>query len=112
MAISDRGLVKWLPAHFAPELRSMHRELQRDMNRIERPLLDEYQIVELETQVCYAMEVNAPVKLTIWTDGFTYEETGRVHFLDAIQKEVRLKTQFGTVCRIKFTDVIAVEVIE
>jgi hypothetical protein len=112
MAIRDRGLVKWLPAHFAPELRSAHRELQRDMNRIEKPLLDEYQIEEMESKICLTMEYGQPVKLTVWRDGFTYEAIGRVHYLEPIHKEVRIKSELGTVSRIKFADIIAVEINE
>ncbi|WP_394136915.1 YolD-like family protein [Cytobacillus oceanisediminis] len=110
MAIRDRGLVKWLPAHFAPELRAAHRELQRDMNRIERPLLDEYQIEEMESKICYGMELNKLVKLTVWRDGYTYEEIGHVHYLEPIHKKVRLKTELGTISRIKFSDIIAVKI--
>ncbi|OHX42363.1 YolD-like family protein [Cytobacillus oceanisediminis] len=112
MTIRDRGKLKWLPAHFMPEHRKMLREIERDMMRMQKPLLDEYQIEEMERQVCEAMEFAQPVKLTVWRDGFTYEEVGRVHYLEPIQKEVRLKTELGTISRIKFADIIAVEMKE
>lgn len=112
MAIRDRGKMKWQGAFFMPEHVKMLREIERDMMRMQKPLLDEYQIEEFERQVCEAMEFAQPVKLMVWRDGFTYEEIGRVHYLDPLQKEVRLKTELGTFSRIKFTDIIAVEVIE
>lgn len=112
MAIRDRGKMKWQGAFFMPEHVKVLREIERDMMRIQKPLLDEYQIEEMERQVCEAMEFSQAVKLTIWRDGFTYEEIGRVHYLDPLQKEVRLKTELGTIIRIKFADIIAVEVIE
>ncbi|MFD5851125.1 YolD-like family protein [Cytobacillus pseudoceanisediminis] len=112
MAIRDRGKMKWQGAFFMPEHVKMLREIERDMRRMQKPLLDEYQIEEFERQVCEAMEFAQPVKLTVWRDGFTYEEIGRVHYLDPLQKEVRLKTELSTVSRIKFNDIIAVEIIE
>lgn len=112
MAIRDRGKLKWQGAFFMPEHVKMLREIERDMQRMQKPLLDEYQIEEFERQVCEAMEFAQPVKLTIWRDGFTYDEIGRVHYLDPLQKEVRLKTELGTISRIKFADIIAVEIIE
>lgn len=112
MAIRDRGKMKWQGAFFMPEHVKMLREIERDMMRMQKPLLDEYQIEDMERQICEAMEFANPVKLTVWRDGFTYEEIGRVHYLDPLQKEVRLKTELGTISRIKFTDIVAVDVIE
>lgn len=112
MAIRDRGKMKWQGAFFMPEHVKMLREIERDMMRMQKPLLDEYQIEEMERQICEAMEFAQPVMLTVWRDGFTYEESGRVHYLEPMQKEVRLKTELGTISRIKFADIINVELID
>ncbi|KAF0816569.1 YolD [Bacillus sp. ZZV12-4809] len=95
-----------------PEHVKMLREVERDLMRVQKPILDEYQINEFERQVCEAMEFATPVKLTVWRDGFTYDEVGRVHYLEPIHKEVRLQTEQGTISRIKFADIVAVEIIE
>lgn len=112
IAIRDRGKKKWASAFFIPEHVKMLREIERDMMRTQKPILDEYQIEDMERQICEAMEFAKPVKLIVWRDGFTYEEFGRVHYLEPIHKEVRLKTELGTISRIKFADIIAVEVKE
>jgi hypothetical protein len=112
MRIRDRGKIKFLPAHFMPEHRSLLRELARDELRQARPLLDEYEIEELENRICSAMEYTYPVKITKWVDGFTYEERGHVHYLDPIRKEVRLVAEDGSAMAIKFEDIVAVEVEE
>lgn len=112
MVIRDRGKMKWQGAFFMPEHVKMLREIERDMMRMQKPLLDEYQIEEMERQICESMEFAQPVKLMVWRDGFTYDEIGRVHYLDPLQKEVRLQTELGTISRIKFADIIAVEVVE
>lgn len=112
MAIRDRGKMKWRGAFFMPEHVKMLREIERDMMRTQKPLLDEYQIEDMERQVCEAMEFAQPVKLTVWRGGFTYEEFGRVQYLEPIHKEVRLQTELETISRIKFEDIIAVEIKE
>ncbi|WP_102262427.1 YolD-like family protein [Mesobacillus jeotgali] len=112
MRIRDRGKLKFMPAHFMPEHRALLRELTRDELRQPKPLLDEYEIQEMENRICYAMEYTYPVKITKWDDGFTYEEKGYVHYLDSIRKEVRMIVVDGCAVSIAFGDVVAVEVIE
>ncbi|MCM3572471.1 YolD-like family protein [Mesobacillus subterraneus] len=112
MRIRDRGKIKFMPAHFMPEHRAFLRELARDELRQARPLLDEYEIQEFENRICYAMEYTYPVKITKWEDGFTYEETGYVHFLDPIRKEIRMINEDGSAVTIKFDDIVAVEIIK
>jgi hypothetical protein len=112
MRIRDRGMLKFLPAHFAPEHRALLRELAIDERRQSKPLIDEYEIQELEDRICYAMEYNFPLVISKWEDGFTYEERGFVHYLDPIKKEVRMVSGDGAVVSIKFADIVGVEVIE
>jgi hypothetical protein len=112
MRIRDRGKIKWLGALFAPEHRTMLRELARDELRQAKPIIDEYEIAEMENRICEAMEYNQLVVISKWKDGFTYEERGHVHYLDPIRKEVRIVSEDGAVLRINFSDIVAVEVIE
>ncbi|WP_423410260.1 YolD-like family protein [Heyndrickxia sp. MSNUG] len=112
MKIRDRGKIKWLGALFAPEHRSMLRELARDEMRKAKPILDEYEIEELENRICEAMEFTLPVVISKWDDGFTYEERGHVHYLDPIRKEVRIVSEDGAVLRIKFNDIVMVKIID
>ncbi|GAE44823.1 YolD-like family protein [Mesobacillus boroniphilus] len=74
------------------------------------PLLDEYEIQEMENRICYAMEFTYPVKITKWDDGFTYEERGHVHYLDPLRKEVRMVAEDGCAMSIQFGDIVAVDV--
>ena len=101
-----------MPAHFMPEHRALLRELARDELRQPRPLLDEYEIQELEQRICYAMEYTYPVKITKWDDGFTYDERAHVHYLDPIRKQVRMVSEDGCALSIAFEDIVAVTVIE
>lgn len=112
MRIRDRGKIKFLPAHFAPEHRALLRELARDELRQAKPILDEYQIAEFENRICEAMEFTYQIVVSKWEDGFTCQEKGHVHYLDPIRKEVRMVTADGAAVAIKFNDIVGVEVLE
>lgn len=112
MALRDRGKLKWAPAAFLPEYTKMLRDLDTDYHRQQKPIIDEFQFEEFDQRICYAMEYNYAVKITKWVDGFNYEIVGRVHYVDHIRKEVRLKTEDDEVERVKLSEVISVEVLE
>ncbi|MEI2356790.1 YolD-like family protein [Mesobacillus zeae] len=95
-----------------PEHRTLLHELAIDELRQAKPLLDEYQITEMESCIAYSMEFNFPLIIRKWTDGFTCEEKGRAHFIDHVRKEVRLKTKDGVVVRVAFADIVGVKVVE
>ncbi|MEH7014817.1 hypothetical protein V7087_29120 [Neobacillus niacini] len=43
MTIRDRGKLKWQGAFFMPEQVKMHRDLWRDQQRTQKPLINEYE---------------------------------------------------------------------
>ena len=112
MAIRDRGKLKWQPASFLPLAFEMQREMFKDQERQVKPILDEYQSQEFDERICYAMESNSAVKLTVWNDGFTYEITGRIHYVDPITKQLRVEVKPGDFERIAFEDVVGVIVVD
>lgn len=112
MGVRDRGKLKWLPAHFMPEHRSLLRNLDRDYHSVQKPIIDEYEIEEFENRIHSAMEFNQAVKLTTWQAGYTYEVICRVHYLDPIRKELRVVSEDGAADRILFADLVAVEINE
>ncbi|MFE4812797.1 YolD-like family protein [Peribacillus simplex] len=112
MTIRDRGKAKWNPAAFLPEYTKMLRDLDTDYHRQQKPVIDEFEFEEFDQRICYAMEFNFAVKITKWVDGFNYEIVGRIHYVDSIHKEVRLKTEADEVERLKMSEIIAVEIRE
>ena len=112
MAIRDRGKLKWQPASFLPLAFEIQREMFKDQERQVKPILDEYQSQEFDERISYVMESNSAVKLTIWDDGFTYEITGRIHYVDPITKQLRVEVKPGDFERIAFEDVVGVIVVD
>lgn len=112
MAIRDRGKKKWQFAFGMPELIKAQRNLWIDQERMNKPIIDEYEKEEFDQRLCYAMEYNLPVKVKLWTDGFTSEITGRIHYLDPISYQLRIDLQRGEFQRINFRDIIDLSVVD
>ena len=89
----------------------MQRDLWHDMKREAKPILDEYQMEEFDLRIKYAQQYKHAVRVTVWSDGFTTDYTGRIHRVDPITHELRLEVKPGEYERIVFEDVTAVKVV-
>jgi hypothetical protein len=58
------------------------------------------------------MEYNLPVKIKVWSDGFTEMITGLIHYVDPITHQLRIGLESGGFQRIAFEDVVGVTVVE
>ncbi|MFJ7932328.1 YolD-like family protein [Peribacillus sp. NPDC096448] len=68
--IRDRGLVKWQSVLIMPE----HKALSKKMGEVDyflnkKPVLDEYQVEEIENNIHYAMEYHLPIRFTLHNEG-------------------------------------------
>jgi hypothetical protein len=112
MAIRDRGKIKWQPASFLPLGFEMTRSMFKDQERKMKPLLDEYEKEEFDQSIAYAMEFNLPVRINVWSDGFTVTITGRIHYVDPITLQLHIEVKTGEYERIAFEDVVGVIIVE
>ncbi|MED1470050.1 YolD-like family protein [Bacillus salipaludis] len=105
MVIRDRGVMKWQFAFGHPELIKGQRDLRRDQERITKPIVDVYELEKFDSRIAYAMEYNLAVIITIWSDGFTTDIKGRVHYVDPITHQLWIETEDGLFQRTAFEDV-------
>jgi hypothetical protein len=112
MAIRDRGKMKWQFAFGMPELIRAQRDMWRETERIVKPIIDEYEKEEFDSRISYAMEYNFEVKLTVWNDGFNEDYTGRIHYVDPLTRQLRIKVQPDGFERIAFDSILGVNVID
>lgn len=112
MTIRDRGKMKWQFAFGMPELIKAQCNLWRDTERIAKPIIDEYEAEEFDLRICYAMEYNLAVKITMWSYDLTDELTGRVHYVDPITHQLSIEMKLGEFERVEFGDIIGVAVID
>ncbi|RFU71454.1 YolD-like family protein [Peribacillus saganii] len=112
MSIRDRGKLKWQSAFFMPEHVSLLRAMKTDYHRIDKPVLDEYQIEELEQKICLAMEFTYQIKIQVWNAGFIKEYKGFIHRLDELSKRIFLELDDESMKKIYFSEIIGIEVVE
>ncbi|MBT2687728.1 YolD-like family protein [Bacillus sp. ISL-47] len=112
MPLRDRGLVKWLPAHFMPEQRAMLKKLEVEQKYQNKPLIDEYERLEYENRLHYAMEYAFFVSVKVWREGYFYDIKGRVNRLDGFSKKIYLETDDRYIQNITFNEIVGVEVEE
>ncbi|MED1469276.1 YolD-like family protein [Bacillus salipaludis] len=112
MAIHDRGMKKWQFAFGHPELIKGQRDLWRDQERLAKPIVDPYELEEFDQRIVYAMEYNLSVIIAIWSDGFTSDIKGWVHYVDPLTHQLRIEAEDGLFHRITFEDVVAVVVVD
>ena len=108
--LHDRGLIKWR-GFMMPEHMSLIAEIDWDMHRQPKPLLDDYQIEEMESRLQFAFESKIPVRITEHIGGLEETLTGTVVRLNPHTKEISVKVgEF--VERIKWADVVGVELVD
>ncbi|WP_462412324.1 YolD-like family protein [Neobacillus sp. Marseille-QA0830] len=110
--MKDRGLKKWQFAFGHPELIKGQQDLWHDTERMAMPIIDEYEAQEFDERICYAMEYNFSVSLTVWDDGFTSEITGRVHYVDPITHELSIEVKPREFDRVTLDCIVGVKVID
>nr|WP_254119353.1 YolD-like family protein [Bacillus sp. FJAT-29790] len=71
------------------------KKVEIEDNFLAKPIIDKYEVVELENKIHYAMEFAFSMKLKIWREGSFREYEGRVTRLDGIGKVIYLVTKDG-----------------
>ncbi|MGG4265455.1 YolD-like family protein [Peribacillus simplex] len=108
----DRGILKWQPALMLPELKKLHEQVNRDYYRQLKPVLDEYQIQEIENKLIYSMEYIFPVTVTMYNEGFPEDIKGFFVYLDPINKKIKFELENHKFLNINFSDILDILVHE
>lgn len=108
--INDRGMKKW-HGFMMPEHVALLSELDLDGHRQAKPILDYYQIEEMESRIHFAKESKIPVRMTVHIGGYSDILVGRIVKTDPITKEIRLKVG-AMIEKIRWDDLVGVEVVD
>ncbi|GLI88056.1 YolD-like family protein [Bacillus subtilis] len=73
---------RWEQKFILPEQRASLLNRKREVQKIEKPILDEYQLEEGARVICEAMEFNSTVVIKVFRDGFIEKITGKVHYIN------------------------------
>ncbi|AYC29631.1 YolD-like family protein [Paenisporosarcina cavernae] len=66
--IKDRGNIKWTSL-FLPEHVKAMREWQEDIGKVDKPLLDEFDLQMLQEELEIALQTQKEVRIREWKDG-------------------------------------------
>ncbi|PAD67070.1 hypothetical protein CHH83_20770 [Bacillus sp. 7586-K] len=106
--IRDRGTMKWTAFMMSEHVKSL-RDYDLRMSKVEKPVLDESQLEEINTTICEAIEYNKDVVFTYYEKGDIKLYIGSIHYVDTSKNKVRLKDVHYDVFIIKFDDVLRVD---
>lgn len=110
--IRDRGMIKWNSSFMMPEHVEMLKDFQNDYHKEEKPILDEYQLQEIDEKINAAVEFHLPIIIEIWNDGLFDDVEGVINKVDNINKIVWITERNGDLHKIKYEDIVNVDFAE
>lgn len=100
---------RWEQKFILPEQRAALLNRKKQVQKIEKPILDEYQLEEMARVICEAMEFNSTLIISVYKDGFIEEVTGHVHYIDEVKQRLHVKDLKGDTNFIAFDAFISLE---
>lgn len=93
--MKDRGLIKW-QGFILPELKSMIDQIEVDDIKVNKPVLDEGQLQEINDVLVESLQDERQIKLTLWLDGFIEDIAPVVvHKIDPYQRKLYVRYKAG-----------------
>lgn len=112
MTIKDRGTKKWTAMMLPEHVSGLRKIWFDDFEQTQRPELDEYEIEEIESKLFYALEFKRQVTIKIWDQGFFKEITGLLKKFNGLEKCIYLEEKDCYLNKIRFSDIVKVELAE
>ncbi|RHW36006.1 YolD-like family protein [Neobacillus notoginsengisoli] len=109
MTIKDRGIIKFLPASFLPELNNNIKKIIDEQEFIPNPELDEQHLEFLDNKICEAMELNAEVSITHYNNQRYELIVGHIHYMDPYKKSIKIVDKFHEWMEIKLGYIIDIQ---
>lgn len=102
---------RWEQKFILPEQRAALLNRKREVQKVEKPILDEYQLEEMARTICEAMEFNSVLVISVYRDGLIEEVTGHVHYIDEVKQRLHVKDLKGDTWFIVFYTLIDVKTV-
>lgn len=104
MSVNDRGTMKWTSLMLLEQV-EMLKDLDKEMDRKEKPILDDQQISENEFKLCGALDKKLSVKIT-------YFANHDFHSIKGVIKNIRKNIIYIEETEILFGDIIEVDFLD
>lgn len=106
-----RGMVKWAPFATLPEQFETIQRYIMDQNKIDRPILSEDQLTELNIKLHEALQRLRPVKIRYYNDGFIDTITLTIHRIDSINFEIEGYIQQRQLQKLSLFDILDITIL-
>ncbi|QIR17975.1 YolD-like family protein [Bacillus subtilis] len=100
---------RWEQKFILPEQRTALLNRKKQVQKIEKPILDEYQLEDMARVICEAMEFNSVLVIGVYRDGFIEEVKGHVHYIDEVKQRLHVKDLKGDTNFISIDKIIYVQ---
>ncbi|AXF32537.1 YolD-like family protein [Bacillus subtilis] len=100
---------RWEQKFILPEQRAVLLNRKREVQKVEKPILDEYQLEEMARTIYEAMEFNSALVIRVYRDGFIEEVTGHIHYIDEVKQRLHVKDLKGDTWFIAFETLLSVD---
>lgn len=108
--IRDRGRIKWT-AMMLPEHVAIIRDYIAHDGKVKKPVLDEWDLRQLEESIGLALTQNAEIKLKYWRDGDILTRGGKILKVDTGRRLLYVEDPFDTTAY-SLDDLIDVSIID
>ncbi|WP_413323334.1 YolD-like family protein [Bacillus subtilis] len=99
---------RWQQKFILPEQKTALLNRKEQVQKFEKPILDEYQLEEMARVICEAMEFNSVLVISVYRDGFIEEVTGHVHYIDEVKQRLHVKDLKGDTNFIAFGSILTI----
>ncbi|CAF1786864.1 YolD-like family protein [Bacillus subtilis] len=101
---------RWEQKFILPEHREalLHRKFET--KKIEKPVLDEYQLEEMARVISEAMEFNSPLNIRYYRNGFIEEVFGHVHYINEVNQRLHVKDLKGDTNFISVDSIVSADI--
>ena len=94
-----------------PEHVGMLRDWIENNEKVEKPLLNDFELELISDEIGRAYKSKSTIRLTYWRDGYLKDDYGIVIEINATSKTIVIDDPFGT-NRYKFDEIVAVTLID
>lgn len=108
--VRDRGTKKWTSLMLPVHLKKLE-EIEIKTEKVEKPLLDEYEWEEIERQIGSSLETHTPIILKVYKKGNLNYRGGIVVKVDPIHKRIEIKTDDDEHEKLSIAEIVGVEVL-
>ena len=90
-----RGNIKWLPFKTLPAQYEQLEQYIQDQNKIDRPILDDDQLNELNNTLIFKMYNDPSIELRYFENGYIKTKVGYIHKVDVHTKTLHMYEDTG-----------------